>query len=449
MRHLWPTSVFLIGTSGDAAASSNNVPPALLDVTSMWGMGADARTPMTRRTRVPLVTWSQEAVARIELAWRALQNPESCDRVMYMYPYYWGLTSQVRDYSDMAIVALAFGRTLHYVEDAYRIKWCGHDAWLECFFEPLTNNLCRRKQAQLKNEPLLTISAWDERIKGMALLESETVKALAGPQRVIHLKNETRFNYVVDHPALFPHELWESLVRQGLVQARDDFGHALDILELKLSHPALYHALSLSALRTMLTPIVFRPQAKLEHAAATRVLDLTRAHHDCLAVHLRWTDKRDDGGIALKRYNHSASHVVDALDRIERRSGHSYQCLLVMSDDDVGAIKELNRLLGDTYDIKQVSQIQALFRTPEEYDEYRLKGHEFFTRGKIATDSPARTYGYIRDVLVDILVAAKASDYVIGVGSSGVSQMLAQYMGAARRADANAFAIWEEDVMRL
>jgi hypothetical protein len=415
----------------------------------MWGMGADARMPMTRRTRVPLVTWSPLAVARLEQAWRTLQNPPSCDRVMYMYPYYWGLTSQIRDYSDMAIVALAFGRTLHYVQDAYRIKWCGHDAWLECFFEPLSSDRCRRKEHQLKKEPVLTISAWDSKINGMALLEEATTKALSSDQRVIHLKNETRFNWVVDHPSLFPHELWESLVRDGLVQARDDFGHALDLFELKGSRPALYHALSLSALRTMLTPIVFKPQRKLEHAAAARVLDLTRKHHDCLAVHLRWTDKRDDGGIALKRYNYSAGHVVDALDRIERRSGRSYQCLLVMSDDDVGAIKELNRLLGDTYDIKQVSQIQALFRTQQEYEEYRLKGHEFFTRGKMATESPARTYGYIRDVLVDVLVAAKASDYLIGVGSSGVSQLLAQYMGAARRADANAFAIWEEDVMRL
>lgn len=436
-----------LGNRAEVAGKESAPPPVLLDVTSMWGMGADARTPMVRRTRVPLVTWTGTAVARVELAWRALQSPQACDRVMYMYPYFWGLTSQMRDYSDMAMVALAFQRTLLYVEDASLIKWCSKDAWLECFFERFSNDRCRRKHSDLANYPILTISAWDDKKKGMKFLEEKTVAALASSEAVIHLKNETRFKYVVNHPSLFPHMLWEGLLRDGLVVAHDDFGHAIDLLQLKVTRPALYHALSLSALRAMLTPIIFKPQARLESLAGDRARELTRDHHDCAIVHLRWTDKRGDGGIALKMSNYNASHVVEALDRIERRSARSYQCLLLMSDDDAGAIRQLNRLLGDTYDIKQVSQIQALFTSQEEYEAYRLQGHEFFTRSQIATRNPARAYAYVRDVLVDVLAVAKAGDYLIGVGSSGVSQLVAQYIGGSRRADSNAFAVWQEDVL--
>jgi hypothetical protein len=47
------------------------------------------------------------------------------------------------------------------------------------------------------------------------------------------------------------------------------------------------------------------------------------------------------------------------------------------------------------------------------------------------------------------LVAARHADYLIGVGSSSVSVLVAQLMGASRRAGGDAFAVWQEDVLGI
>lgn len=93
--------------------------PVFLDVSSMWAVGGDARTPTQHRTRVPLVTWSDAAVERVARAWRRVQFRGTCDRVLYMTPYQWGITSQMRDYGELLVVsALAFNRTLVLVKHA-------------------------------------------------------------------------------------------------------------------------------------------------------------------------------------------------------------------------------------------------------------------------------------------------------------------------------------------
>ena len=108
----------------------------------MLAMGVTARTIPPHRKSVPLVSWTKQAVSRVRAEWLRLQRSSLCDRTVYVYPHTWGITSQMRDYSDAALSVLAFGRPLRVVKVAPRPRWCEEDAWLECFFESLAGPDC-------------------------------------------------------------------------------------------------------------------------------------------------------------------------------------------------------------------------------------------------------------------------------------------------------------------
>jgi hypothetical protein len=415
-----------------------NPKPVFLDVSSMWAIGADARMPMVRRTRIPLVTWSAQAVERLERAWREVQFRATCERTLYTYAFKWGVTSQMRDYSDLTIVsALTFGRTLMLVEDAPRPRWCAENTWLACFFEPLDGGACPESSTDLIG--VRAVRAWP--VPGGT---EDIAGALSIRQPVLQLRNVSRFVGILNDPSLFPHDLWEELLDAGFVQVHDSYGSKVNTREYKRDRPALYHTLALSALRSMLTGIMFRPRSELLDRIKERAIQLKKHHHHCVAVHLRWTDKTLDGGAATA-INGSTAHVLPALDRVEQRTGHSYQCLLILSDDDENAMTALQASLGDTYDLIRVSQVHTFFHSKEEYEIYRHIGHAYMLDR--ALDDPEQAYAYYDAVLIDVFAAAEAADYLIGVGSSGVSQLLAQLLGAKRRADGNAFTVWQEDVV--
>lgn len=412
--------------------------PVFLDVSSMWAIGADARMPLIRRTRIPLVTWTAEAVEHVERAWRSVQFRRTCDQTLYTYAYKWGITSQMRDYSDLVMVgALAFNRTLMLVEDAPRPKWCAENMWLGCFFKPLDGGRCKKTATDLIG--VRAIRAWP--VPGGT---ENIATALSTRTKTLQLRNVSRFVGIVNDTSLLPHKLWQELLDGRYVQVHDSYGNAVDMNEYKLDRPSLYHTLAVSALRSILSGIIFRPQDNLMNLIRQRAVELKRHHRHCVAVHLRWTDKTLDGGLATV-INGTTRHVISALDRVERRTGRSYQCLLILSDDDENALRALGASLGDTYELIRVSQVHTLFHTEEEYEIYRRKGHEFMID---KTDSdPDLAYAYYDAVLIDVYAAAEAADYLIGVGTSGVSQLLSQLIGAKRRADGNAFTVWQEDVL--
>lgn len=411
----------------------------MLDISSMWAVGADARQQMRRHANIPLVTWTDEARQMLASEWERIQGSSACNRVMVIYPYQWGITSQMRDYSDALLVALSTGRKLVFVKDAPRPKWCQGDAWLECFFQPLSNpSTCRFTTAQLNN---VTVAASANLTAARSLLESDAP--------IVHFRPGTRFLFVLRDPTFFPDQLWASLVDARAVKALHEQGLPLDWSTLQHEQPSLYHLITLSALRTMIAPVAFQAQSDIIVRAQSRSkqLDIGRGNR-CVALHLRWTDKKDDGGVA-SRMNFSVEHVPIALQRLEERTKLSYKCLLVLSDDEAAAIAALQRQLGDTYHIEPVSRIESLFKdsSTADLEDYSKKGH-FYVRKYLAQD-PAFVFAYYREVFVDILVAVYRAEYLIGVGSSGVSQYLAQSMGAVRRVDGNALAIWQEDVLEI
>lgn len=97
--------------------------------------------------------------------------------------------------------------------------------------------------------------------------------------------------------------------------------------------------------------------------------------------------------------------------------------------------------------IEVLSRVSTMFGGPlDDYKLYAQLGHQYVS-DVMSKNSPEKAFGYFTALVVDILAASSLSDSLIGMGSSGVSQLVSQYMGAAHLVDANALAIWQEDVV--
>lgn len=107
---------------------------------------------------------------------------------------------------------------------------------------------------------------------------------------------------------------------------------------------------------TLLSPTISKPIAEITAIARVRANILSSRHRHCVAVHVRGTDKQKDGGVASKM-NQSINHIPAGLERIERRTGRSYACLLLLSDDVKAAREALITQLGDTYDVTPLSSV--------------------------------------------------------------------------------------------
>lgn len=431
-----------------------------LSISSMWGMGSNARTIPPRRVNVPLVSWTAGAAARVQHAWQHVQRLAPCDRAMYAYTSYWGITSQMRDYGDAALIALAFRRPLVYIPHRSQPKWCQSNAWLGCFFQDLgkgeQSQRCRMaesKQKSLTFRPNTTSRA----AAGFHSQRTATRDRFA-EDRPILLPYATELNFVLDDPLFVPWWLWDDLLRHALVIIRDEHNNVLDPTELNANHRSLYHTLVVSALRTMLAPVLFRPNDDLQRRAESKARQLRvemgeAATQTCVAVHVRWTDKAEDGGVAnVSAY--SIDYVAPALKSIRNnmlRGRRNQTCVLVLTDDDANAMPALARVLSSSLPgatLRPLSRVQDILQTHDDYLAYAKLGHRYVSDVLVAR-APARAYAYFSELIVDILVASKLSRALIGVGSSGVSQLVAQYMGAHNRVDANALAVWKEDVLGI
>lgn len=162
------------------------------------------------------------------------------------------------------------------------------------------------------------------------------------------------------------------------------------------------------SLRTMLAPIIFAPKSDVAAKARGRAHELAAQNRDCVAVDVRWTDKRQDRGVSAS-VAHTINHIPAARDRLNHRTGRSFRCLLLLSDDEVFAKKALVRQLRDTYHIKAVSRLRGMFKSEKEYNKYRKIGHTYFER-EVAMRDPERSYAYSQAVVVDILTASLAAE---------------------------------------
>ena len=431
-------SFFLLPTSmqsslNDTTSISNSLKTVLYDPSSpisLWGAGVDARTEMIAYSNLPIITWTEEASRSIFLRWMHVQHRKACSNVLWFTPWWWGLTSQIRDYVDLAIISvLTFGRTLlHKENDRYPNKtypvWCEEESWLMCFFEPLSGHQCNGVEPMgpgVQNEDLGILN------QGYDFLQFDSLRA----------------NNLVWQHSLFPNKIWETLLADNHVLFFDSVnGSRINGQILKQENTDLYYMLSLSALRSIIIQNILVPKRAIV-ANVERSMQMLPPDEPAIAVHLRRTDKRKDLGTATN-LTFSARHVVDCLHRIYLQTRRRYKTILILSDDP-SSIVEMKQYLGPSFNVLPITNVKDFFQNIEDYQTYRKKGHTFVDT--LYSKDPKAVFAYHSSVLVDSLAAASWCDFLIGVGTSGVSQLIAQLMGARRHMDGNLLSLWQEDLM--
>ena len=413
----------------------------LLQNTSLWASGADSRNPLKAYPyQIPLVQWTEEAQRHISERWHSVQHRSSCDRVVWFQPWFWGITSQIRDYIDLVIISVfTFDRTIipqsldpsHHRNQSRILKWCSDAHWLDCFFQPLQGHQCDDVQPEGS--------------------ETRTLTDLGSNTPFYRLGYLTRGSALLhDHNTLFPNEMWDTLIRNHEIVFQDpEAPHAIiDAKLLKRDFTELYYELSLSALRAILARVILQVRPKILAKAKTLIQNISSSpEKPVFAVHFRRTDKKLDLGITNSLSLTGVSFVHQALARFAQitKSNNINGTLLVLSDDP-RAIDELRQDLGSSYTIQGLSDVQTFFREEKDYLRYLKEGHTYMEEQEMFDKDPQAVHGYYESVIVDAVAAGLGADYLIGMGCSGVSQLVAQWIGGRERTEGNALALWQEDL---
>jgi hypothetical protein len=172
-----------------------------------------------------------------------------------------------------------------------------------------------------------------------------------------------------------------------------------------------------------------------------------------VAIHVRRTDKGTDGGIAevyrklLPNQQLPVSMYVDMLEALEENvlNGARFRSIFVLSDDltiwNQRALFGARRVLFNPVWVN--SSISDLLRS----EAWQRGGHEKLPASGEHPGGDEPMYSFHAQLLADVYVAGRHADYLIGCGSSGVSQLIAQLMGHRFRRDSNWLALWEEDYL--
>jgi len=184
-------------------------------------------------------------------------------------------------------------------------------------------------------------------------------------------------------------------------------------------------------------------------------------HEPVVAIHFRRTDKKDDWGvtdhlsfsvsfvlIAVARLNHVKIFINDTHNSLKNNDTTDlvYRTFLVLSDDP-RAIEELRHDLGPGYQVHGLSDLKAFFKNETDYNMYLKKGHTFLTNNAMWDKDPQAVQDYDASVIVDAVAAGLRADYLIGMGCSGVSQLIGQWIGGRQRTEGNALSLWQEDLV--
>ena len=402
---------------------------------SVWASGQNARTGVKRFKKVPLVTWSKKAAAIVKHRWHAVQHRPTCERVIWMTPWYWGKTSQLRDWLDFAIVSVfTNNRTIIESYGGQYSSWCKDGNWMTCYFEPFHGTQCDGVPRQGP--------------------QVEDIRQFGGDRNFIQANDYCASNTMEIHEA-FPNAMWDKLVaKKHIVYHDPDTNAPMDrdaINDLKQKNALLYYSVSLSSLKSIIAKHILIPKKHIQQKADALTQGISNGK-PVIAVHMRRTDKKTDHGSTMS-LEFSDRFVFKAIGMICKQffppnaTKTHENCIeqlpsginVLALSDDATAIVDLKRHLGHKFNVRTLSNISKLLHSDEERQEYNRRGHKFFT------GTSERTFEYSASVFVDIVAASRA-DMLIGMGGSGVSQLIAQRIGGRERADGNALSLWEEDL---
>jgi hypothetical protein len=396
---------------------------------TLWAQGAKARTRLQTYKDIPLVTWTEAAEEAVLQHWNRVQHQSSCRRVLWFRPWEWGITSQLRDYTDLAIISvLTFNRTILPSKSGRSyVHWCTDAFWLECFFEPFHGDQCADKDPSGHTPKSLT--------------------ELGSSTPFFHLQGKDDGNVLLrNFQTLFPNALWNSLLLSHNVLFRHPTSPnlILNATEFSSTNPQLYYELSLSALKAILSKTVFKPTPHIEAHAKALVRNLSKPS---IGIHIRRTDKRKDFQRPRLFPFTGYKAILRALSRLPPPKVKT--TLLVLTDDPITAdelAKEIQEHVNAThFDVRLLNDIRNIFRGTNILEKYRKVGHNFIA--SLVHSHPSIVHRYFASVIIEAVAVGLHADHFIGMGTSGVSQLVAQFMGGRRRTEGNAVCLWQEDFL--
>jgi len=401
----------------------------------LWASGFDFKTqPESTLQQGQVWTWQEETVKVFQAIFDEVQNPCDCNAlpVALADKAGWGLTSRIRDFEDVLLGGMMAGLmtlnaplTSHGSDFKCLYKDNRADPFMNCIFQPFS-----RCQAERRNStPKEKRHRWKE------------------------LYDSARFYRLVSN--------WWTRLQQAGLRLRDTKSEVLDFkkirgvedgesnktqkrgeleLEPKLSNETDTGHRRLGVLRALLASVSFQPSElvnrrlmELEHA-------LARPEGLMLVVHVRRTDKNLELPGSFK--HNSSNGVVDlsaifALIKLaETAIQQNYTSFYLISDDP------------SVFQEPKLSMLRAAFAANAVplYNPYVVQS--------FAGDSAWRARGHAAlathtttdiELMADIFYAAEHGTHLVGCGRSGISQLIAQKLGAKLKIDPNVLTLFEDD----
>jgi len=218
---------------------------------------------------------------------------------------------------------------------------------------------------------------------------------------------------------------------------------------LRRAGPSFEHAQRLSMLRSLLLRVAFRPNEALQErtgelVAAARLPSL-HERGPMLALHVRRTDKRKDfrgrsvaASLSKVGTGQSVSSFRSLVGWLEREAGAAASFFL-MSDDPRTFREEVYEALKGFFADGSIPRAQSSFVSAGSVS--RLDG-EALDAGHETWQHKRELY---RDVLAEALAAGRYASHVVGCGSAGITQLIAQLIGGRVGVDPNLVGLWEDD----
>lgn len=375
----------------------------------LWASGFDARKPsdLLETDGANQWEWMPETVDVFRAFYNRIMLPEHCD-VPYTVAQKtsWGMTSRIRDLENIIFYGLIHERLI--LHDGSRdCQW--PDPMMLCIFEPFSN--C---------QGLVTIN--------------ETLKP-TNPDWV--QRNRQSWEWLYDDGTLAKaiKPIWNTLLGAGLRRVGD----------VQTETPPF---VKLGVLRSLLNQVAFKPSSYIEHRTSELENMLKKPHGPMLIIQIRRTDKLNDGASLPDWFSVSKMSIGNTS----------------IGDEHLESLRGIKALINFTQSLVLYKSVYLISDDPTFFESKYISAlQNEFTHKPTVLFNPYILQSYSNDqswmhdrktlheqkdeqeLAADMNFAIKYGTHIIGCGRSGISQFIAQGLGARIRVEPNTLSLFEDD----
>mmetsp|Transcript_7607 Transcript_7607/g.14900 ORF Transcript_7607/g.14900 Transcript_7607/m.14900 type:complete len:475 (+) Transcript_7607:328-1752(+) len=391
-------------------------PPLLVEKRTFLSAGYDARTQVDVGDGRFYWKWGEATEKKFQEFYDrvANPNPETCteESVEQMSKQVWGLGSRIRDTQDMILTSLSRNKSVfHKGPDHCVMKDdSDNDGYMICLYEKWSS--CQGKVtpaagARMRSPP---DTSWQNFLEPWWKTLTNDIPR---PEN-LHLRDAN-----------------------GIVPNSDS------------RQPSVTEMLPV--IRSLLMKSAFHP-AKLVRDRVQELEALFQPKMPMLLVHLRRGDKWTDSGDMLVHEDmakntpiETMKHVHALIGSVERLSGMQFESIFLMSDEPETYADDAKEYLASALKLGKSGRKVPVYNN--DFVSKSLTNNKMFKMcGHEALDS--KTHQMLdTELLASMHFAVKYATYLVGYGSSGVSQIISQMLGAKYRMSPTALALYEDDVV--